>query len=189
MDGKGTQEYSRDMNRDKLPVFIVSFVSLGVLLLTSTVSAQEVAAFHIPEQPRCFLFSFPPNNPMSFPNQSTNGVLGTQTILASHFTTTNKSGFISITFYDALVCQANLRNGDNVGSLVMKVDNLTIVYPAHTQVLVYGAFRPLSELTEGSFQPHMTLSETYTGEEAIRQMKKMGLEQPKDIDWEKATNK
>ena len=62
-------------------------------------------------------------------------------------------------------------------------------YPAGTRVLVYGHFIPLANFSEKSFDPPALHYDTYTGADAIKKLKEMGLQPPEDMDWEKATNK
>jgi len=71
----------------------------------------------------------------------------------------------------------------------MLVDGMPILYPAATSVLVLGRSMRLADLSEKTFDPPRTFNETYTGDEAMKKLKEMGLDPPEDMDWKKATNK
>jgi hypothetical protein len=169
-----------------------NLVSLGCLfLLTSTVAAQELAAFHIPDQARSYLFNLASGHFST--NRQPIGVEGVVTVLASHFTTTNHSGIITIIFQDAVVCWPSSPTGKQWGASTAIFRDYGVSYPGSVRVLACGRFIRLADLTEKSFEPLPLLDEahakTYTGAEAIKKLKEMGMEPPEDMDWEKATNK
>jgi hypothetical protein len=56
-----------------------------------------------------------------------------------------------------------------------------------THVLLHGRSVLLAELSQKALDP-ATNSQTYTGEEAIKKLKEMGLDPPEDMDWKKVTN-
>jgi hypothetical protein len=173
----------------KLIVVMVIFCTLSIVQS----SAQDLAAFKIPDSARPFVFilRLPSQNGAS--DHSTNatprGVEGIQTILAKGFKTTRHPRGVVITFVDALICRAQRFKGKEESGSVMLVDGMPILYPTGTSVLVFGRSMRLADLNEKTFDPPTTFNETYTGEDAIKKMKEMGLEPPKDMDWEKATNK
>jgi hypothetical protein len=171
-----------------MSVFIKSFVPLGCLLfLVSTVAAQELAAFRIPNNARSYLFNLPSSSFST--NSPPSGVEGVVTILASHFTTTNQSGFVTIIFRDAVVCWPRSPTGKQWGASVATFGDYPVSYRSSTRVLVGGDFIRLADLSEKSFDPRLPSHKTYTGEEAIKKLKEMGLEPPEDMDRKKATKK
>ena len=175
-----------------MKIFIKHFVPLGCsILLASTVAAQELAAFHVPNQTRSYLFNLPSSSFSTNPAPS--GVEGTVTILASHFTTTNQSGLVTIVFQDAVVCFPSSPTGKQWGTSTAIFGDCANTYPSSTRVLVNGDFIRLADFSEKSFElpspSDNSHTKTYTGEEAIKKLKEMGLKPPEDMDWEKATNK
>jgi hypothetical protein len=173
----------------KLIVVIVIFCKLPIVAS----NAQDLAAFKIPDAARPFVFILRLPSQDGTSDHSTNatplGVQGLQTILAKGFKTTPHPRGIVITFVDALICRAKLLKGKNESGSVIQVDGIPILYPAGTSVLVYGRPIRLADLNEKTFDPPMPPNKTYTGMDAIKKMKEMGLEPPEDMDWEKATNK
>jgi len=157
--------------------------------------AQELAVFRVPDSTRPFLFNLrPPVFPV--PSASTNstkqGVEGLLTVLAKRFEIERRAGptragVVAIRFYDVIVCQANRSTGEGMGSPVFSTDGYTLEYPGDTRILLYGRSALLADLSEKTFDPPKTFK-TYTGEEAIKKLKEMGLDPPEDMDWKKATN-
>jgi len=169
-------------------IFIKNLIPLGCwLLLTSTVTAQESTAFQIHDQARSYLFNLPSRSFSTNPPPS--GVEGVVTILARHFTTTNQSGIVTVIFQDAVVCWTSSPEGKQREASVATFSDYSISYPGNIRILVHGDLIRLADLSEKTFEPQLTPTETYTGEEAIKKMKEMGLEPPEDMDWEKATNR
>ena len=173
-------------------ILIRNLALLGCsILLASSVAAQELAAFHIPNQARIYLFNLPSSTFSTNPAPS--GVEGTVTILASHFTTTNQTGFVTIIFQDAVVCWPSSPTGKQWGASTAIFGDYPVSYPSSTRVHVCGDFIRLADLSEKSFElpspSDNAHTKTYTGEEAIKRLREMGLKPPEDMDWEKATNK
>ena len=173
----------------KLIVVMVIFCTLPIVAS----NAQELAAFKIPDSARPFVFILRLPSQDGVSDHSTNatprGVEGLQTILAKGFKITRDPRGVVITFVDALICRAKRFKGEKEGGSVMLVDGMPILYPAGTSVLVLGRSMRLAALSEKTFDPPTTFNETYTGDEAIKKLKEMGLEPPEDMDWKKATNK
>jgi hypothetical protein len=148
--------------------------------------AQGLAAFKVPDSPRAFVFNLRSPSEVVASTCSTNaaprGVEGLQTVLAKRFKTTQHSGVVTITFYDAVVCQAHRRKGKESSSSVMVVAELSIDYPAGTSVLVYENYMRLADLSEKSFNPPTPHYQTNTGEEAVKKLNEMGLDPPDDMD-------
>ena len=167
-----------------------SIVILGLCLLpASTGRGQDlVAAFKIANSPRPFLFNFhSPSSGLGSTNAAQRGVDGLQTVLAKRFEVARRPGGVAITLFDAVVCRAHRAKGEELGSAVMIFREWGIYYPAATSVLVPTGPMRLADLSEKTFDAPEP-SETYTGEEAIKKLKEMGLEPPEDMDWEAATN-
>lgn len=173
-------------------VLIKILFSLGCLFfLTSTVAAQELAVFHIPDQARSYLFNFPSSSFST--NPSPNNVEGVVTILAKHFTVTNRLGTAYIFFQDSVVCWPSSPTGKQWGTSTAVFGSYAVPLSGNTRALVCGDFIRLADLSEKSFELSSRLDsahiKTYTGEEAVKKLKEIGLEPPEDMDWEKATNK
>lgn len=157
--------------------------------------AEDLAVFKVPDSTRPFLFNLkPPVFPI--PSVSTNstkqGVEGLLTVLTKRFEIERRAGqiragVVAIRFYDVIVCQANRSMGEGMGSPVFSTDGYTLEYPGDTRILLYGRSVLLADLSEKTFNPPKTFK-TYTGEEAIKKLKEIGLDPPEDIDWKKATN-
>lgn len=164
-----------------------NLILLGLCaMLAPAVAAQELAAFKIPDSPRAYLFNLTPYPDGEFTNSTLKTVEGITTILAKRFKTIQGSGVVTITFSNAIVCRATRRQGEGldspVGSPVMTFKEFSIVYHAAARVLVHGRFVPLADLSEKMFDPPTTFNRTYTGEEAIKKLKEMGLEPPEDME-------
>jgi len=154
--------------------------------------AQNLAVFKIPDSGRPFLFNlsgYTSHMVTSSTNSTKQRVDGSLTILAKGFKTERRTGVVVITFYDAVVCTASRSKGEGVGSPVFSTDSYPLVYHADTRILVHGNSVLLAEVSEKTFDPPVPHYTTYTGEDAIKKMKEMGLEPPEDLDWEKATNR
>lgn len=195
-----------------MKIFIQRIALLGCwLLLAPIIAGQELAAFQIPDPARSFLFISTPSAGSGSTNGSQRSVEGMVTILAKRFTTTsqpqvvtvifgdkrltttNQSGPVTVTFHDAVVCQADRSKGAELGSPmgspVATFREFSFTYPPGTRVLVHGRFMRMTDFSEKSFASPAPHYETYTGEEAIKKMREMGLEPPEDMDWEAATNR
>jgi len=186
--GRWLKSFSHDYFTMKIFIQSIALVACW-LLFAHVVVGQELAAFHISDaaySSRPFLFNCPRFTSAGSTNASPNGVEGMMTILAKHFTTTNYPRGVIIIFQDALICQATPskgeRLGDPVGSPVMIFRDFSVPYPAGSRVLVHGHFIPLADLSEKSFNPPAPHYDTYTGDDAIKKMKEMGLEPPEDMD-------
>jgi hypothetical protein len=59
-------------------------------------------------------------------------------------------------------------------------DQWRLDYPTKATVLVHGSSMRLSDLSEKTFDPPTTFNKTYTGEEAIKKQKELGLGPPDD---------
>ena len=159
-------------------------VILGLCLLAAITGRGQdlVAVFKIANSPRPFLFNFhPPSSGLDSTNAALRGVDGLQTVLAKRFQVTRRPGGVTVTLFDAVVCRAHRAKGDELGSAVMIFREWGIYYPAGTSVLVPTGPMRLADLSEKMFDPPEP-SETYTGEEAIKKLKEMGLEPPEDMD-------
>jgi hypothetical protein len=171
-----------------------TIMMLGFCILAAiTTRGQDlVAAFKVPNSPRPFLFNLHSSlwGPDST-NRAPRGVDGLQTVLAKRFNVTQRQGVVTITLFDAVICRAHRVKGEELGSSVMIFRELVFGYPAGTSVLVPGRPMRLADLTEKTFDPPTTFNETYTGEEAIKKLKEMGLEPPEDMDpvWKDKASK
>jgi hypothetical protein len=171
---------------------IAMMLSIWTLVVV-TGSTQDLAAFKVPDSSRAFVFNLrmPPENAAS--DRSTNatpwGIEGLQTIMAKGFKTTRRTGGVTITFVDALVCHVHRIKEGKSGNSVMLVGELSVSYPGGTSVLVLGRSMRLVDLSENTFVPSTTFSDVYEGEAAIKKLKEIGLEPPEDMDWQKATNR
>ena len=138
------------------------------LLLATAATAQEFAAFRIPDTNRSFLFITRLPSSTDSTNSAPKSVEGMATILAKRFKTTRRSGAVTVTFYDAIACQASRSGGeklgDPMGSPVMSFNEWSIPYAARNRVLVHGHMIPLADLSEKSFDPPAPHYDTYTGE-------------------------
>ena len=175
-------------HEDVMNIVIKNLVPLaGVLLLTSTVAAGDLAAFHIPDQARSYLFNVPTSSFSTNPPPS--AVEGVVTIMAKHFTTKNHPGGVTIVFQDAIVCWPSSPTGKQWGASTAIFGDYPVSCPSSTRVLLFGKFVPLRDLGEKSFEPQSSSYKTYTGKDAIRKLKEIGLEPPEDMDQKKATKK
>ena len=170
----------------------IALMLTACILAVMTGGAQDLAAFKVPDSSRAFVFNLrTPSEPVAS-GRSTNatprGVEGLQTVMAKGFKTTQRAGVVTITFMDALVCHAHRIKGEESGTSVMLVGEMSIGYPAGASVLVLGRSMRLADLSEKTFAPLTTFSDVYEGEAAIKKLKEMGLEPPEDMDWEEATN-
>ncbi len=169
-----------------------TIIMVGVCTLAvATGRAQNLAAFKVPDSPRAFLFNIrSPSEEVTATDSSraARGLEGLRTVLAKRFKITQQSGVATITFYDAVICRAHRITGEESGSSVMVVGEMSIVCPVGTSVLVFGRSMRLADLSEKTFDPATpTPTQTDTDEDATKKLKEMGLEPPEDMDWEKAT--
>jgi hypothetical protein len=165
----------------------IALMSTICILAAVTGSAQDVAAFKVPDSARAFVFNLRMPSGRST-NATPRGIEGLQTVMAKGFTTKQRAGVVTITFMDALVCNAHRIQGEESGTSVMLVGEMSIGYPAGTSALVLGRSMRLADLSEKTFAPPRAFNEVYEGEAAIKKLREMGLEPPEDMDWEKATN-
>jgi hypothetical protein len=158
-------------------------LALGLcILFAKTGTAQELAAFKIPDSPRGYLF-----NCRTLPEEdSTNGwprsVEGTETILAKRFKTMRQSALVTIVFYDVLYCRANRRKGEKSGSVVMTANEYSVSFPRWTSVLVHGQLIRLADFSEDSFKAPAPHYDHYEGKDALKKLKEVGLDPPDDMD-------
>lgn len=183
-----TLEHLRTKLKTLLPVIYGLSVAVG--------GAQDLAVFKVPDSTRPFLFNLTPPSFDPAPSANTNstkqGVEGLMTVMAKRFETERRAGptragVVAIRFYDVIVCQANRSQEEGAGSPVFSTDAFTVEYPGDARILLHGRSVLLANLSEKTFDPPKTFN-TYTGDEAIRKLKEMGLDPPEDMDWKKATN-
>lgn len=171
----------------QIAVILTACISAAV-----TGSAQDLAAFRVPDSTRAFVFNLRTPSETAASGGSTNatpwGIEGLRTVMAKGFKTTQRAGRVIITFMDALVCHARRIGADESGTSVMLVSEMSIGYPEGTSVLVLGRSIRLADLSEKTFAPPTTFSDVYEGETALKKLKEMGLKPPEKMDWEKATN-